>query len=161
MAGSGRKTFAAGSVLSAADVQNYLQDQSVMVFAGTASRGSAIASPSTGMVSFLTDSEQIQVYNGSNWLPLPYAQAVGTASATTGVLAADGAVSVGVTFPTNRFAVAPIVYAWATNNRYMAFANAISAGTANITVRNVSAASGSDETIYYHAIQMSLGTAVG
>lgn len=161
MAGSGRKVFSAGSVLSAADVQNYLQDQSIMVFAGTAARGSAIATPTEGMVVYLKDVDQVQTYNGSGWIPQAYAQAVGTANATTGVLAADGAISVAVTFPTGRFSVAPIVQAWCSNNRYMAFASTVSAGTANITVRNVSAASGADETVYYSAIQMSSGTAVG
>lgn len=162
---SGRKVFSAGSVLSAADVQDFLQDQAVMVFAGTASRGSALGTSvvTEGMVSYLTDANQIQHYSGTTygWLPLPYAVAVGTASATTGNLAADGAISVGVTFPSNRFSIAPVVQCWATNNRYLAFANSISASTANITVRNVSAATGSDETIYYMAIQMTAGTAVG
>jgi len=32
MAGLGRKVFAAGEVLTAANVQGYLQDQAVMVF---------------------------------------------------------------------------------------------------------------------------------
>ncbi len=45
---SGRKVFTAGEVLTASDVNDYLMDQSVMVFAGTAARSSAIASPETG-----------------------------------------------------------------------------------------------------------------
>lgn len=67
MAGLGYKAFSAGSVLTAAEVQGYLQDQAVMVFGGTAARGSAIASPSAGMVTYLTDLSQLQYYNGSAW----------------------------------------------------------------------------------------------
>ncbi len=67
MAGSGRKVFAAGDVLTATDVQNYLQDQAVMVFASSAARGSAIASPTEGMVSYLSDTNNVEAYTGSAW----------------------------------------------------------------------------------------------
>lgn len=62
---SGRKTFTAGEVLQAADVNDFLMDQSVMVFAGTAARGSAIPSPSEGMVTYLQDSDEVEVYTTS------------------------------------------------------------------------------------------------
>ena len=62
---AGRKTFTAGEVLQAADVNDFLMDQSVMVFAGTAARGSAIPSPTEGMVTYLSDSDEVQVYDGS------------------------------------------------------------------------------------------------
>ena len=66
--GLGRRTFAPGEVLTASNVMNYLQDQAVMSFAGTAARGSAIGSAvSEGMVSYLNDLNQIQVYDGSAW----------------------------------------------------------------------------------------------
>ena len=58
MAGLGRRTFAAGEVLTASNVMGYLQDQAVMNFAGTAARGSAIGTAvSEGMVSYLADAE--------------------------------------------------------------------------------------------------------
>ena len=63
---SGRKTFTAGEVLQAADVNDYLMDQSVMVFAGTAARGSAIPSPTEGMVTYLEDADELQVYT-TDW----------------------------------------------------------------------------------------------
>jgi len=63
---SGRKTFTAGEVLQAADVNDYLMDQSVMVFAGTAARGSAIPSPTEGMVTYLSDADELQVYT-TDW----------------------------------------------------------------------------------------------
>ena len=65
-----RKVFTAGEVLTAANVQGYLMDQSVMVFAGTAARSSAIGTPSAGMVSFRSDGTAWEGYNGSTWGPL-------------------------------------------------------------------------------------------
>lgn len=62
----GRKVFVANEVLTAAEVNTYLMDQSVMVFASSAARSSAIGTPSAGMVSYLTDSSSLQLY-GTAW----------------------------------------------------------------------------------------------
>jgi len=71
MSGLGRKVFTAGSVLTAADVMDYLMDQSVMVFAGTAARGSALGTAvSEGMVSYRTDQNALEYYDGSAWIPV-------------------------------------------------------------------------------------------
>jgi hypothetical protein len=67
MPGLGRKTFNSGDVLTSADVQGYLMDQAVMVFAGTAARGSAIPTPSAGMAAYST-ATGFQVYNGTAWV---------------------------------------------------------------------------------------------
>jgi hypothetical protein len=45
-------------------------DQSVMVFAGTAARGSAIPSPSEGMVTYRSDDDVVEVYDGSAFTAL-------------------------------------------------------------------------------------------
>jgi hypothetical protein len=62
-----RKVFTAGEVLAAADVNSFLMDQTVMSFAGTASRGSAIGSAVVGMVSYLEDIDSLSVNNGTAW----------------------------------------------------------------------------------------------
>lgn len=62
MAGLGYKTFTAGEVLTAANVQGYLQDQSVMSFANAAARGSAIASPWQGATTFQQDTGVTETY---------------------------------------------------------------------------------------------------
>lgn len=68
MAGLGRKTFIATEVLTAANVNGYLMDQSVMKFASSAARSSAIGTAvSEGMVSYLADTDALEVYNGSSW----------------------------------------------------------------------------------------------
>lgn len=69
MAGLGRKVFSAGEVLSAADVDGYLMDQTVMVFAGTAAASSAIGTAvSEGMIRYLKDVDQVQYYDGTTWI---------------------------------------------------------------------------------------------
>ena len=80
MSGLGRKTFAPGEVLRSADVNGYLMDQTVMSFAGTAARGSAIGTAvSEGMVSYLDDSNSLEVYKTTGtavagWEPVNLAQ---------------------------------------------------------------------------------------
>ena len=79
MAGLGRRTFAPGEVLTASNVMNYLQDQVVQTYAGTAARGSAIGTAvSEGMVSYLADSDEVQVYTDS-WNSLAYSADVPSA----------------------------------------------------------------------------------
>ena len=66
MAGLGRKVFAPGEVLTATNVQNYLMDQAVQVYPGTAARGSAIGSATTeGMVAYLADVNSVQMATGT------------------------------------------------------------------------------------------------
>ena len=62
-----RKEFEGFTRLDASDVNTYLMDQSVMSFAGTAARGSAIATPVEGMASYLEDSNLVSIYDGSSW----------------------------------------------------------------------------------------------
>jgi hypothetical protein len=62
-----RKVFTAGEVLAAADVNEFLQDQAVMSFAGTAARGLAIGTAIQGMVTYLNDSQSLSVNNGTDW----------------------------------------------------------------------------------------------
>jgi hypothetical protein len=69
MAGLGYKLFSAGEVLTAANLQGYGIDQSVMVFSSAAERTTDLAAPSQGMLSFLSDSgttwQYFELYNAS------------------------------------------------------------------------------------------------
>jgi hypothetical protein len=65
-----RKDFAAFTRLDASDVNTFLMDQSVMSFAGTATRGSAITEPVEGMVTYLEDLDRYDTYNGSSHVPM-------------------------------------------------------------------------------------------
>jgi hypothetical protein len=64
MAGLGYKAFTTGEVLTAANLQGYAVDQSVMKFDSAADRTTDLASPSQGMVSFLNDSGTTWIYYG-------------------------------------------------------------------------------------------------
>jgi hypothetical protein len=132
MAGLGRKVFTAGDVLTASDVQNYLMDQTVMNFAGTAARSSAIATPTTGMTTYIGTTgtasiPQLEVYTGSAF-QTPYGLTL-VASATV-----SGAASVSIN---NVFTTAYPTYVIESN---LQFTNATqasfklrSAGTDNST----------------------------
>jgi hypothetical protein len=66
MAGLGKTTFVAGTILTASQVNGYLMDQVVQVYAGTAARGSAIStSTSEGMMSYLADTDKLQLATGT------------------------------------------------------------------------------------------------
>ena len=67
MAGAGFKTFTDGSVLTAAEVNTYLMQQTIMAFADATARDAAISSPSEGMFVYLTGSNALQFYDGSSW----------------------------------------------------------------------------------------------
>ena len=69
MAGAGYKLFATGDVLTAAQVNTYLMQQTVMVFASSAARTSALSGVlAEGMVSYLQDTNSLEVYDGAAWV---------------------------------------------------------------------------------------------
>ena len=75
MAGAGAKLFASGDVLTAAQVNTYLMDQSVMKFADATARDAAFGGAleptlSEGMVCYLVDSNSLLYYSGSSWSAL-------------------------------------------------------------------------------------------
>jgi hypothetical protein len=63
-----RKVFTPGEVLAAADVNEFLQDQVIMTFAGTAARGSAIGTATEGMYAHLNDTDTLTYYDGTDWV---------------------------------------------------------------------------------------------
>jgi hypothetical protein len=66
-----RKIFVAGDVLTASDVNAFLMDQSVMTFADSTARASAIGTATEGMVTYLADSNVFQFFNGTAYQSLP------------------------------------------------------------------------------------------
>ena len=70
MAGAGFRTFAVGEVLTATNVNTYLMQQSVMVFADASARSTAITAPSEGMLTYRTDANVFEFYDGSSWRAL-------------------------------------------------------------------------------------------
>jgi hypothetical protein len=81
-----RRTFQIGEVLTAQNINTFLMDQAVMSFADSAARASAIATPVTGMLTFLEDSGEYEYFDGAGYEALvPTAGSV-AGSAITGVI---------------------------------------------------------------------------
>lgn len=76
---SGYRTWTPGEVITASNVQDYLQDQTVMVFASNAVRSTAVIVPTEGMLSWLEDDNKYQYYTGSAWADLIVPISGGTA----------------------------------------------------------------------------------
>jgi len=64
---NGFKVFTVGEVLTAADVNDYLMEQSISIFADSTARDAQITSPIEGMFCYLADSNVLQYYDGSSW----------------------------------------------------------------------------------------------
>lgn len=72
MAGAGVKLFTSGSVLTAAEVNTYLQDQVIMRFATTSARDAAFGgagepSLAEGMFAYIDADNTVYFYTGSAW----------------------------------------------------------------------------------------------
>jgi hypothetical protein len=91
MAGAGYKLFQTGDVLTAAQVNTYLNEQTVMVFADAAARTTALTSVlAEGMVSYLQNTNAVEVYNGSAWVGVSGAGDVTEVQAGVGISVASG-----------------------------------------------------------------------
>jgi uncharacterized membrane protein YdcZ (DUF606 family) len=65
---SGWKEWQIAEVVEASDFQNYVQDQVVQTYAGTAARTASLGTfVAEGMVSYLADTNTLQFYNGTAW----------------------------------------------------------------------------------------------
>jgi hypothetical protein len=59
------KVWSVNEILTASDMNTYVGNQTVLSFAGTAARATALAAPVEGMVSYLEDTDSIEVYAGT------------------------------------------------------------------------------------------------
>lgn len=86
MAGAGYKLFNTGDVLTAAQVNTYLQQQVTMVFADSSARTTALSSVlAEGMMSYLQDTNTVEVYNGSSWVNVGNTGDITAVTAGTGL----------------------------------------------------------------------------
>jgi len=73
MAGAGAKLFVSGDVLTAAQVNTYLMDQTIMRFATTTARDNAFGGAgeptlAEGMFAYTDDTNTLWFYSGSAWV---------------------------------------------------------------------------------------------
>jgi hypothetical protein len=95
MAGAGYKLFATGDVLTAAQVNTYLMQQSVMVFASATARNTALSGVvSEGMLAYLLDTNDLTLYDGAAWNSFGAGDITGV---TAGTGLSGGGTSGGVT----------------------------------------------------------------
>ena len=86
MSGLGFKTWVAGDVLSAADVNGYLMRQAVMVFTNSAARTAAIGTPTPGMLSYLSSTDSLERFtSGSAWAAVSNPGDITAVTAGTGL----------------------------------------------------------------------------
>ena len=102
MAAGGFKEFVAGETLDEDDINDFLM-QGVLVFAGTAARGSAITSPVEGQFSFRTDDDVLEFYDGSDWVEFSSTPGAAVASATTGSPTETTITDGGITYDVYQF----------------------------------------------------------
>jgi len=68
MAGAGYRSFAPNSVLTADQVQNFLMDQAVQVYADASERDTTLTGVvSEGMVAYLESEEKLFIFTGASW----------------------------------------------------------------------------------------------
>ena len=117
-AGLGFKEFATGDVLTAADANGYLASQVVMVFADSAARTSAIASPQEGMISYLKDTNATEYYSGSAWAGIGGASGGMTLLSTTTLSGTSTSISI---TPTGYQTIEVFIYGVTASGTYNLF----------------------------------------
>lgn len=88
---AGFKEFDPEEILSAADVNGFLMNQSTLVFDDDADRDAQVAEPVEGMRAYITDTAESQEYDGTNWLTMRKVLQQVVTSRTTSVSQPDQA----------------------------------------------------------------------
>jgi hypothetical protein len=99
MAGAGYRLFNTGDVLTAAQVNTYLQQQVIMVFADSTARTTALSGVlAEGMFSYLTGTNAFQYYDGAAWADVSNPGDITGVTAGTGLSGGgtSGAVSLAI-----------------------------------------------------------------
>ena len=96
MAGLGFKDFTVGQVLTSAQVDGYLMQQTIMRFANASARTTALSGVlAEGMFSYLDDTNATEYYDGSSWVSISNPGDITAVTAGTGL--SGGGTSGGVT----------------------------------------------------------------
>ena len=99
MAGLGYRDFTVGQVLTSAQVDGYLMQQTVMVFADSAARTTALSGVvAEGMFSYLKDTNSTEYYDGSAWVGVSNPGDITAVTAGTGLSGGGTSGSVSLAF---------------------------------------------------------------
>lgn len=180
MAGAGKKTFVAGAVLTASDVNTYLMDQAVMRFATASARSTALPTPSEGMMSYLDSTNAVEVYDGASWTSvtgteIPHAMSALQASiafSAPSYLPPQGlGGAININWPSGKFSVAPVVQVTNSNKNggvgqygLIFIPETVTSSTAAIYIWNTAPSGGASAQAAFcniTAVQMTSGSATG
>jgi hypothetical protein len=89
---AGYKTFNTGDVLTAAQVQYNLQNQTIMYFADATARDAALTAGvvQEGMFAYLADTDSVTFYNGTLWVTLSTGGDLTAINAGPGITVTNG-----------------------------------------------------------------------
>jgi hypothetical protein len=99
------KVFSNGDALTGSELNTYLMNQSVMVFASATARTAALPSPTEGMVTYLEDTNVLYLWTGATWQSIVSVTGTGNILVNSNFLINQRSYTSGTALSTNAYGV--------------------------------------------------------